>query len=323
MSQRLLKFTLCVAVMAAVVVVAIASSFYVRSQSEIESLRSPVAMIDAERLIAAPSGTAAPAGPTVRCAVINGMNITGFWKAVTDRFTQQTGIRIETVSFGEKAIIDNSFREGGIDLLTMHACDKVINLVADGLAFDARPWARNDLVIVGPPSDPAGVRGLTDAAEAFRRIAKSGSQLVVHSSLGAQEVLRGILVAGNVQFDPARVTMLFDDPNREVLKTAADKTAYTLIGRIPFRMGRLPNAGLELLVQGDPAMRRPYVVVVANPETVKGARVDLARQLADYLSSPATQAWIETWGRGQLDDRPVFFPVKPKPNIPPVFKPAS
>lgn len=311
MRRRVLAVVGVVALAAVVAAVVV----YERAQRTIEAFRSPVAVIESEPLAPPRPAETEPAdGRTVvRCAVINGMNITGFWKAVTDRFTRDTGIGVETVTFGEKATIDASFRQGGIDLLTMHACDKIINLVADGLAFEARPWARNDLVIVGPASDPAKVRGLTDAAEAFRRIAAARSPLVVHASLGAQEVLRGIVDGAQVQFDPSRVTMMFEDPNRDVLKVAADKGAYTLIGRIPFRMGRLPNAGLELMVEGDPRLRRPYVVVVANPANVKGARVEAARRLADYLSSAGTQEWIRTWGRGTLDDRPVFFPVAPKP----------
>lgn len=318
MLKRPMSAVLTVAALAAISAGGAALVMYERSQRSIDDLRSPIATIDADPLepifIGTPTtGPASqPTGPVVRCAVINGMNITGFWKAVTDRFTAETGIRVQTVTFGEKAIIDGSFRKGGVDLLTMHACDKIINLVADGLAQDPQPWARNDLILVGPAADPANVRGLTDAAEALKRISATHSQLVVHASLGAQEVLRAVVDAARLQFDPATVTILFDDPGREVLKVAAAKGAYTLIGRIPFRTGRLPNQGLDIMVQGDPRLRRPYVVVVANPANVTGARVGPARKLAAYLSSPKTQAWIKTWGVGNIDDRPVFFPVEPK-----------
>jgi len=248
--------------------------------------------------------------PVVRCAVINGMNITGFWQAVAERFEKETGIRVETVTFGEKAVIDRSFREGGIDLITMHASDKIINLVADGLALDPQPWVRNDLVIVGPASDPAGIRGMTDAGEAIAKIARTKSPLVVHSSLGAQGVLRAIVDETQSELDPNQLTMLFDDRGRDVLRIAAEKGAYTMIGRIPFRTGRLPNAGLELMVQGDARLRRPYVVAIANPQAVSGARTGPARRLAEFLRSTKTQNWIAEWGKGQIDDRPVFFPIE-------------
>ena len=191
----------------------------------------------------------------------------------------------------------------------MHSCDKITNVVADGLAIDPQPWARNDLLLVGPVSDPAHIKGMTDAAKALAMISASHANLVVHASLGAQEVLRGIIDDAKINFDAAQLTIMFNDPGREVLKVAAAKNAYTLIGRIPFRLGRLPNSGLDVMVQGDPRLRRPYVVVTVNPSPVNNNRAELAAKLAAYLRSPETQAWIATWGIGKLDDQPIFFPV--------------
>lgn len=245
----------------------------------------------------------------VRCAVINGMNITGFWQAVSEKFEKDTGIKVQTVAFGEKDIIDEAFRTGEIDLITMHASDRIINLVADGLAMDPQPWVRNDLVLVGPPEDPAKIKGTANAGEAFRKIAESKSPLVVHASLGAQGVLRAIVDEEGIEFDESKITMLFADAQRQVLQIAAEKKAYTMVGRIPFRIGRIPNAGLELMSMGDDRLRRPYVVAVANPKRFPNARITLARRLAGYLRSRETQAWIAEWGRGQLDDRSVFFPI--------------
>jgi ABC-type tungstate transport system permease subunit len=191
----------------------------------------------------------------------------------------------------------------------MHASDTVLNLVADGYAMDAQPWVRNDFVIVGPENDPAGIRGMTDAAEALRKIAKTKSAFVIHASLGAQEVLRNILEPNELALDPDHTTALIDDHQRIVLKIAADKHAYTLIGRIPFRSGKLPNAGLAVMVENDERLRRPFVVAVANPIKVTGARVADARMLAAFLRSEATQQWIAEFGKGKFDDRPLFFPV--------------
>jgi tungstate transport system substrate-binding protein len=207
--------------------------------------------------------------------------------------------------------IDRVFRQGGIDLITMHASDTIINIVADGLAMDPQPWLRNDMVIVGPPDDPAGIKGDTDAVKAFKKIASTKASFVVHSSLGAQEVLRAILDEGDITLDPGHTKVLFDDKQRRVLKIAADDKAYTLVGRIPFRSGKLPNYGLTVMVEGDPRLRRPYLVAVANPSRISGAHVREARRLAAYLRSDETQQWIASFGRGRLDAHPLFFPVRP------------
>jgi tungstate transport system substrate-binding protein len=164
-------------------------------------------------------------------------------------------------------------------------------------------------VIVGPPEDPAGIKGMTDAAAALKKIATARSPFVVHSSLGAQEVLLNILELNQIQLDPVNTTVLFDDQQRSVLKVAGEKHAYTLVGRIPFRTGRLPNNGLVLMVQGDHRLMRPYLVAVTNPKWMPGVHFIEAKRFAGYLRKPETQTWIADYGKGTIDDRPIFFPI--------------
>jgi len=245
----------------------------------------------------------------VRCAVIGGITMTGLWPALAERFKDETGIEAVVAVTGNKDIIAPAFIAGEIDLIVMHSSDTIINLVADGYASDPQPWLKNDLVIVGPSEDPAGIRGLTNAAEAIRRISDKEATFVVHHSLGAQEVLRGIMADGHVTLDPERTIMRLDERQGMILKFTAEQKSYTLVGRIPFLSGRMPNAGLELLVRDDPRLRRPYLAAVASPQRLPGVRVALAQRLVVFLRSPATQAFIAEFGRGKFDDRPIFFRI--------------
>src|SRR5262245_42922104 len=93
---------------------------------------------------------AQPPPQTIRVAVIGGMVETGFWQAVAERFERATGHKIELASSGPKPVVITDFRNGNIDLITLHTSDAIVNLVADGLATDPQPWVQNDLVIVGP-----------------------------------------------------------------------------------------------------------------------------------------------------------------------------
>ena len=273
----------------------------------------PLAMLAATLCGCAAGPAGSPQRDTVRVAVIGGMVETGFWSALAERFGQASGHHVEVVATGTKRVIADAFRAGKADLITMHASDTIINLVADGYAVNPQPWLRNDLVIVGPASDPAGVRGVTDAAAALSKIKDSGSVFLVHSSLGSQEVLRDVLDSAGLALDADKTMVLFKDQAREVLRIAAKHNAYTLVGRIPFLDGKLPNEGLELMVRGDPRLRRPYVVAVASPARFPQARVAAATQLAEFLRNPKTQAWIADFGRGQLDDQPLFFRVGETP----------
>ena len=277
-------------------------------------MRITILSLTALILAAIPGGCGKSPGGSprqIRVAIIGGMVETGFWQALAERFLQENGNRytIEVVAMGPKHILGAAFRKGQADLVTMHASDTIINLVADGYALDPQPWLKNDLVIVGPRDDPAHVRGGKDAAEAFTKIAAAGAPFVVHSSLGAQEVMRDVLDTGNVNMPSDHLTILFTDRAREVLKIAAEKHAYTLVGRIPFLNGKLPNGGLELMVRGDPRLRRPYLVATANPRRFPQAHLEGALALAAFLRKAQTQDWISTFGVSQLDDQPIFFPV--------------
>lgn len=267
-------------------------------------------LVSVSASLPASDGEKPASAQAIRCAVIGGMMDTGFWPELAKRFERSTGHQVEVVAKGPKHAIVHTFVQGEADLITMHASDIMINLVADGYGVDPQPWARNDLVIVGPSSDPAGIRGMTDAAGALRKLVQSKSVLLIQRSLGAEQVLFDLVKAHRIQLDWGRVIIKLDDPDRQMLKAASENQAYTLVGRIPFLNGKIPNYGLEAMVQGDPRLRRPYIVVTVSPGRTTAVRAAAARQLADFLRHPETQAWIAEFGRGTLDERPLFFPVK-------------
>ncbi|HEX5104877.1 MAG TPA: substrate-binding domain-containing protein [Pirellulaceae bacterium] len=272
--------------------------------------REAVGMAVAVTALVASSQAAEPAQnqQVVRCAVIGGLNETGFWPELAERFERATGHRAELVVTGPKPVIAEVFTSGQADVITMHASDTIVNLVADGLAENLQPWLRSDMVLVGPAADPAGIRGEKDAALALRKIIESKSKLLVHASLGAGEVLHDLLAAGEMELDPEQTISLPSDKHRAMLQRAAAEGAYTLVGRIPLLNGKLDDGGMEIMVQGDARLRRPYLVAVARRADDQ-LRLTAARDLVAFLRSVETQAWIAEYGRGKYDDQPVFFPV--------------
>ena len=117
----------------------------------------------------------------VRVAVIGGMTReVDLWSAISQKFEERTGYRVELVATGTVEVIAEAFAAGEADLLTLHTSDTTTNLVADGYGTGMRPWAHNDLVIMGPASDPAGIRGMTDGVEALKKIAAAGNQGLAH-----------------------------------------------------------------------------------------------------------------------------------------------
>ena len=128
----------------------------------------------------------------VRCAVIGGMTMSGLWPAIARRFEAQTRYRVEVVATGPRPILDEAMRKGQVDLLTMHSGDITTDLIADGICVNMRPWTRNELVIVGPPDDPARIRGMTNGAAALRKIAESKSRFVDFQGIGSRELTHNL-----------------------------------------------------------------------------------------------------------------------------------
>lgn len=244
-----------------------------------------------------------PAPTTIRVAVVGGMVETGLWQAVAERYERLTGHEVELAASGPKAQVVAAFRRGGIELITVHASDAMVNLVADGLARDPQPWVRNDLVIVGPAADPAGIRGERDVVVALRKLVAAKAPLLVHASNGADGVLHDLRAEGKVVLD-RDATLMFNDENQHaILQRAAAAGAYTMVGRIPFVSKKLFAPGIELMVAGDPRLRRPYLVEVS---TTAGPA---ARDLAAFLRQREVQELLATFGKGKYDDQPLFFPV--------------
>lgn len=257
-----------------------------------------------------PSPTPSAGAQTIRCAVIGGMMDTGFWPELSERFEAATGHKVDVVARGPKRELCVEFIDGKADLITMHSCDAFINLVADGYAVDPQPWARNDFVLVGPVSDPAKIKGMSDAVQGLTKIIEGEHKLLIHGSQGVQEVLHDLLEAGGLELNPRHTIVRIEDKQRQMLLIAGQEQAYTLIGRIPFLNGKIPKQDLAVMVQGDSRLRRPYLVATADPAKFPNARSAAARQLAEYLRHPDTQEWIAEYGRGQLDAEPLFFPVQ-------------
>lgn len=251
-------------------------------------------------------------GAVVRCAVVGGLNEIDFWPQLADRFERATGHRLEFVVTGPKHVVAAAFRAGEADAIVMHPADAMINLVADGLAENLQPWARNDYVIVGPASDPAQIRGERDAVAALAKIIASRSKLLQHASGGASELLGELLVAGELELNPEFTLSQPGERHRQMLRRAAAEKAYAIVGRIPFLNGKVEAGDLQIMVQGDARLRRAYLIATTTRPSNPAAGA-AARKLSAFLREPATQEFIAEFGKGKYDDRPLLFPVKTAP----------
>jgi tungstate transport system substrate-binding protein len=246
----------------------------------------------------------------VRCAVIGGMTMTGLWPEIAKRFEAQTGYKIEVIATGPRPELDKAMRAGEVDLLTMHSGDITTDLVADGFGVNMRPWTRNELCIVGPPDDPAHIRGMTNGAAALRKIAEAKARFVDFEGIGSRELVHTLWRLAGIE--PRGDWLLKDDTVSKwnVLQFARTNNAYVVVGFIPAQMGKMPAGGMEILVKGDPVMRRPFIVMETNPKKIPQVNFTGARTLSDFLLSSKVQNFLLEFGRQTNGPGPLFFPVE-------------
>lgn len=245
----------------------------------------------------------------IRVAVIGGMTMTGMWQELTAKFEADSGWKVQLIATGPKATLIVPFERGEVDLLTMHSSDQTTDLVADGYGTNLRPWARNEHTIVGPASDPAGIRGMKDGAEALKKIAAARAPFVDFYGPGSRELTHKLWQHAGLKPEGDWVIKDESPSPQEIIAFAEKKQAYVVVGRIPVTNGKMALGKMEVLVQGDPEMRRPFVVIEANPKKFPQANHEGARALADWLTGESGQSFLIEYGKKAPGGIPLFFPV--------------
>jgi tungstate transport system substrate-binding protein len=209
---------------------------------------------------------------------------------LVSEFERQSHLRVSLTA--TEGVYDMA-RDGKVDLAISHYGHKHAEaFVMDGFGEFPRTLFSNQMALVGPPSDPARVRGLTDVGEAFRRIAAAKSPFVVNGLDGVRYLVD---VLWNAAGRPDREGWLFDEGRRkdDAIRAASDRGAYAFWGLTPFlRLDRASHLNLEPLVLADPLLQRMLVSIVVRPTKTPGVNEEGARTLQSFLLSPATQARI-------------------------------
>lgn len=186
---------------------------------------------------------------------------------------------------------------GDVDVVMVHARSKEDRFVSAGFGVDRRDVMYNDFVILGPKSDPAGIKGGNDAAEAMARIAASKSTFVSRgddSGTNARERQlwhkAGAAPAGNWYLEAGRGM-------GEVIVMASERQGYTLSDRGTY-IAYAEKTPLQIVVEGDKELFNPYGVIMVNPARHSHVKVDLARKFLGYLTSNQARSLITAFRKG-------------------------
>ncbi len=221
-------------------------------------------------------------------------------------FEKKTGYFVKTIAVGSGQAMAMG-KKGEADVLLVHSPAAEKTFVAEGYGINRRIIMHNDFIIVGPPGDPAGIKGMKSAAEAFRKIAASGAIFMsrgdnsgTHAKEKAIWKVTGISYEGQKWYQQTGLGM------GQTLSVAAEKKTYTLADRGTY-LALKKNLGLDILTEGDAVLLNIYHVIEVNPAKWPKVNAAGAKAFADFMVSKQTQKIIKTFGVDKFGS-PLFFP---------------
>ncbi|MFL5142541.1 MAG: substrate-binding domain-containing protein, partial [Microvirga sp.] len=216
-------------------------------------------------------------------------------------------VRVVAVGTGQALAIG---ARGDADALLVHDRAGEDKFVADGHGIDRRDVMHNDFVIAGPASDPAGIKGMKDAKEAFRRIAAAKAPFASRgddSGTHRMELRLWKAAAIDPRSDPSYREL--GSGMGPTLNTAAGLDAYVLSDRATWASFQ-NRQNLVLLVAGDPALFNPYGSILVNPAKGPHIKAAEARIWHEWLTSGRGRAAIAGF---KIQGEQLFFPSAAAP----------
>ncbi len=234
----------------------------------------------------------------------------GLYDYLLPIFTGKTGITVNVVAVGTGQAIRNAENCDG-DVLLVHAKPSEEKFVAAGFGTARTDLMYNDFVIVGPPSDPAGVSGMNDVQDALARIAEQGALFASRGDDSGTHK-KEMALWSDTGVDP---TAASGDWYRETgsgmgatLNIGIGMGAYVMTDRATWiSFGNKQD--FQIAVQGDEDMFNQYGVIPVNPARCPSVNAEAAQAFADWLVSAEGQAAIAGY---KVADQQLFFPNAPE-----------
>jgi len=254
----------------------------------------------------------------------------GLLDVLLPEFKKDTGIEVKVLAKGTGAALKDGM-DGNVDVVFVHAKQKEAEFVEKGFGTQRYAVMHNDFIIIGPATDPAGIKGAKDSIAALQKIAAAKAPFIsrgddsgthtkeqeiwAKSSLKLVETSQKLVISGKEAQVVAKKPENSDDWYYSIgqgmgktITFADEKNAYAIADRgtyIAYKWGKTPAVDLEILFEGDETLANPYGVIPVNPKKFPHVKYDLAQQFADWLISARGQKVIADF---KLEGKQLFFP---------------
>jgi tungstate transport system substrate-binding protein len=230
----------------------------------------------------------------------------GLFNYLLPLFKAKTGIDVKVIAQGTGQALDTA-RRGDADVVFVHAKSQEEKFVADGFGVKRFDVMYNDFVLIGPASDPAGIKGSKDIAAALKTVQQKAVPFVSRGDKsGTHSAELALWKQAAIDLAAARGPWY-----REIgqgmgaaLNTANSMNAYVLSDRGTWLSFR--NRGdLVIAVEGDKRLFNQYGVILVNPAKIPSVKKELGQAFVDFVTSPEGQNIIANY---KIDGQQLFFP---------------
>lgn len=248
--------------------------------------------------------TPTPANPNLILSTTTSTQDSGLLDVLIPAFEKKTGYKVKTVAVGTGAALANADK-GDADVVLVHAPSSEKQYVDNKTLTNYNLVMHNDFIIVGPASDPAKIKGMKTAVEAFKAIEKNQSLFLSRGDKSGTDTMeKGIWTKATIK--PAgKWYQETGSGMGQTLTMASDKAGYTLTDRATY-LANQKNLKLDILVQGEAALLNIYHVAQVNPEKFPKVNADGAKAFVSFMIDPDTQKMIGEFGKDKFGQA-LFF----------------
>jgi tungstate transport system substrate-binding protein len=237
----------------------------------------------------------------------------GLFDHLLPPFTKKTGITVNVMAVGTGQALDDA-RRGDTDVVFVHSKNAEQQFVAEGHGVKRYPVMYNDFVLIGPNSDPAGIKGMTDVAKALKAIKDQQATFISRGDHSGTHLAELKLWNKDVGINIEEESGAWYKPTARGMKAtlymALVSGGYTLSDRATWISFKKKD-DLGIVVEGDKRLFNQYGVMLVNPAKHPNVKKDLGQQFIDWLVSPEGQKTIADY---KINGQQLFYPNAEDPN---------